>query len=96
MQPERAKQVVEEIFDLYVRFGEADYIGEEVSQIQHMYQAAQLAEKEGYDDEVVLASFFHDIGHLCEHLVATESMDGYGVADHEPLTSPYFMRCLHR
>jgi phosphonate degradation associated HDIG domain protein len=66
-----------------------DYIGEPVSQIEHMCQAAQLAEAEGYDDEVILASFFHDIGHLCEHIYETKQMDGYGVMDHESLGSQY-------
>ena len=57
-------KTVEEIFSLYDRFGSADYIGEPVSQIEHMSQSAELAIREGYDDEVVLAAFFHDIGHF--------------------------------
>jgi predicted HD phosphohydrolase len=56
-----------------------------------MCQAALLAEAEGYDDEVVLASFFHDIGHLCEHVFHVSYMDGYGVVDHESLGS-YYLR----
>ena len=55
---------VKMVFDLYEKFGHADYIGEPVSQIEHMCQSAQLAQKEGYDDEVILAAFFHDLGHL--------------------------------
>ncbi|MDP2147097.1 MAG: phosphohydrolase, partial [Pseudomonas sp.] len=60
-----AEQVVAEVFGLYEQHGAADYIGEPVSQIEHMSQAAQLAMAEGFDDEVVLAAFFHDIGHIC-------------------------------
>ena len=85
MSREEAQAVVDEIFSLYEQFGAADYIGEPVSQIEHMCQAAQLAEREGYDEDVVLAAFFHDIGHLCEHVYVTESMDGYGIVDHEGL-----------
>lgn len=84
-------QVVEEVFGLYERFGDSDYIGEPVSQLQHMSQAAQLAMAEGFDDEVVLAAFFHDIGHLCATDNA-ESMDGFGVVSHERLGADYLRR----
>lgn len=80
---------VTEILSLYERFGGDDYIGEPVSQIEHMCQAAQIAEREGYDDEVILAAFFHDIGHLCEHIMSVSHMDGYGVHDHEKLGADY-------
>lgn len=89
MNAEQARTVVDEIFSLYEQYGAADYIGEPVSQIEHMCQAAQLAEEEGYDEEVVLAAFFHDIGHLCEHIFHAQSMDGYGTVDHESLGSRY-------
>jgi hypothetical protein len=59
------EEVVEKVFSLYDKHGNEDYIGEPVSQLEHMSQAAALAEAEGYEDEVVLAAFFHDIGHLC-------------------------------
>jgi hypothetical protein len=35
------EQVIAEVFGLYERFGDSDYIGEPVSQIEHMSQAAQ-------------------------------------------------------
>ena len=89
MTKEKAKSIVEEVFELYEQYGHADYIGEPVSQIEHMCQAAQLAEEEGYDEEVILAAFFHDIGHLCEHISPAQSMDGYGIADHESLGSGF-------
>lgn len=60
---QQAKENVEDVFAMYEKFGQADYIGEPVSQVKHMVQAAQLAEGEGYEEEVVLAAFFHDIGH---------------------------------
>lgn len=81
--------IVDEVLSLYEKFGGEDYIGEPVSQIEHMCQCAQLAEKEGYDTEVILAAFFHDIGHLCEHITKVELMDGYGVVDHEKLGADY-------
>lgn len=85
-----AEQVVAEVFALYEQHGAADYIGEPVSQIEHMSQAAQLAMAEGFDDEVVLAAFFHDIGHICGH--GGENMGGYGVVSHERLGADYLRR----
>ena len=87
MNPEQA---IAEVFGLYEQHGAADYIGEPVSQIEHMSQAAQLAMAEGFDDEVVLAAFFHDIGHLCGQ--GGENMGGYGVVSHERLGADYLRR----
>src|SRR4051812_8322219 len=89
MNIEFARQQVDEIFNLYNIYGKDDYIGEPVSQLEHMSQAAQLAEAEGFDDEVILAAFFHDIGHLCEHIMPVQQMDGFGVVDHEQLGGNY-------
>ncbi|MFJ3485653.1 phosphonate degradation HD-domain oxygenase [Pseudomonas sp. NPDC090202] len=90
---QHAEQMVNAVFDLYVQRGSDDYIGEPVSQIEHMSQAAQLALLEGYDDEVVLAAFFHDIGHICGHDPEAASMGGYGVASHERVGADYLRKC---
>lgn len=82
-------EIIDEIFELYARFGQADYIGEPVSQIEHMSQSAQLAIDGGYDDEVVLAAFFHDIGHLCVQLSQENNMGGYGVKSHEKIGADF-------
>lgn len=84
-------QITEEVFALYELHGDEDYIGEPVSQIEHMSQAAALAQAEGYDDEVVLAAFFHDIGHLCAAGAEVGSMDGMGNIDHEKLGADYLL-----
>src|SRR5471030_896024 len=84
--------VIKEVFSLYERYGDADYIGEPVSQLEHMSQAAMLAEDEGYDDEVILAAFFHDIGHLCADAGEAGSMDGMGNIDHERLGADYLLQ----
>ncbi|MGY4660773.1 phosphonate degradation associated HDIG domain protein [Pseudomonas chlororaphis] len=84
------EQRIAEVFGLYERFGDSDYIGEPVSQIEHMSQAAQLAMAEGFDDEVVLAAFFHDIGHICGQ--DAENMGGFGVVGHERLGADYLRR----
>ena len=87
MSPEQA---IADVFGLYEQHGAADYIGEPVSQIEHMSQAAQRAMAEGFDDEVVLAAFFHDIGHLCGQ--GADNMGGYGVVSHERLGADYLRR----
>jgi len=92
MVQEKLQQTTGEILSLYQRFGDEDYIGEPVSQIEHMCQCAQLAEAGGFDEEVVLAAFFHDIGHLLEHVMPAGQMDGYGVMDHEKLGAEYLLQ----
>jgi len=78
-----------EVFSLYEQFGSADYIGEPVSQLEHMSQSAQLAIKEGFDDEVILAAFFHDIGHICVMATQHNSMRGFGIKSHERIGADY-------
>ena len=82
------EEIADAVFALYEQHGDEDYIGEPVSQVEHMSQAAALAEAEGYDDEVILAAFFHDIGHLC---ATAESMDGMGNVDHEKLGAQFLL-----
>lgn len=85
----KAEQIVAEVFDLYEKHGDEDYIGEPVSQLEHMSQSAQLAIQQGCDDEIVLAAFFHDIGHICVMQNAANSMGGYGVKSHEKIGADY-------
>lgn len=88
----QVENIVEEVFDLYDKHGNEDYIGEPVSQIEHMSQSAQLAIDKGCDDEVVLAAFFHDIGHICVKQNSENSMDGYGVKRHEKVGADYLRK----
>lgn len=83
---------VDEILSLYLNFGDSDYIGEPISQMEHMYQCAQLAQEANADGELILAAFFHDIGHLYEYAFPEENllnMDGYGIFDHENIGAQY-------
>ena len=69
---------IDSIFGLFDKWGHENYIGENVTQLQHSQQvnikyqqthlnsscvqAALQAEKAGYDEKTVLGAFLHDIG----------------------------------
>lgn len=78
-----ATLIAEEIIELYRQHGSEEYAGEKLTQLEHMVQAAQLAEQQGYDEEVILAAFLHDIGHICEAAYGYNEMEGFGIKDHE-------------
>lgn len=56
-------QIVNEIFGLFDKYDES------VTQLEHVVQSAQLAAGEGYEDEVILAALFHDIGHSVDYFL---------------------------
>ena len=85
MNAQQSLQVAEEIISMYTTHGGIEYAGEKVSQLEHMAQAAQLASGEGYDEEVILAAFLHDIGHICVSVEGDQAMGDYGVKDHEEI-----------
>jgi 2-amino-1-hydroxyethylphosphonate dioxygenase (glycine-forming) len=76
------------IIDLYRQHGDAEYIGEPVSQLEHACQSGLLALRANADPEVVLAAFLHDIGHLCATSEMTQ-MDGLGTLCHEKIGAEY-------
>ena len=80
---------LDNIFKMYENFGKFDYIGEPVTQIEHMIQAAMLAEEDGQSEEVILAALFHDIGHLIQlnnkNIKNNEKMSKYGFKNHEKM-----------
>jgi len=82
-------ETADQIIDMYKLHGGEEYAGEKVSQLEHMIQAARLAEAQGYDDEVILAAFLHDIGHLCVQKHGINEMGGFGILDHEELGAQY-------
>ncbi|HEY0262585.1 MAG TPA: HDIG domain-containing protein [Chitinophagales bacterium] len=82
MTAQEIDKIVEEIFALYEKYGAENYYGEDVSQLEHMCQSAELARLGGYDDEVILAAFFHDIGYLI-HSENKETMGDFGRKNHE-------------
>ena len=76
---------IDDLFLLYKKYGQSDYIGENVSQVEHMIQAAMLAEEDNQPIEVILAAFLHDIGHLIEQ----DNRDHLGAKNHEDVAYTY-------
>lgn len=63
--------------------GGSDYLGEQVTQLEHALQCAAMAEAEGQGPDVVLAALFHDIGHLIHTAEADALPEALGQPDHE-------------
>ena len=92
MNTDQPVQVAEEIISMYQNHGGEEYAGEKITQLEHMVQSAELASRQGYDDEVVLAAFLHDIGHICVSAQGEDAMDGFGVKDHEEIGADYLLQ----
>lgn len=85
MKATTIETVIDEILKVYAKRGAENHFGEPVSHLEHMGQCAQLAKQERYEEEVILAAFFHDIGHICTEYRNEQDMDGYGNIHHEEL-----------
>jgi [1-hydroxy-2-(trimethylamino)ethyl]phosphonate dioxygenase len=73
-------RIVDEILELFATKGAAAYHGEDVSQEEHALQAAELAEREGAPDALVVAALLHDVGHLLDGQdedLASRGIDGH-------------------
>lgn len=89
MNTAEATEITNQIMSFYEHHGGEEYAGEKVTQLEHMVQAAQLAEEQGYDDEVILAAFLHDIGHICEDGHGDNEMGEFGIKDHEQIGADF-------
>jgi [1-hydroxy-2-(trimethylamino)ethyl]phosphonate dioxygenase len=84
-------KIVTEIMDLFAKRGATAYHGEAVSQEEHALQAADLAEREGAPNSLVVAALLHDIGHLLDGQdedLAQRGVDG----QHEEAACAWLMR----
>jgi gamma-butyrobetaine dioxygenase len=64
------------IAELFASEGAADYLGEPVTQAQHMLQAAALAERAAAAPALVAAALLHDIGHITGTATGRDLMRG--------------------
>jgi phosphonate degradation associated HDIG domain protein len=56
--------------------GALAYEGEGISQLQHAWQCAQLAERAGATPSLRLAAWLHDLGHLISGLAGSPTLQG--------------------
>lgn len=85
MTPE---SVANEVMEILSASAEADYYGEPVSQLAHALQAAQSARDANADEELILASLLHDIGHNLNDPRAIRHGE-VGVINHDDLGSEW-------
>ena len=82
---------INEIIDLFNKYGASDYIGENITQTEHMVQAAMFAEDNGEDLDMIVAALLHDIGHLLEINNKDKQMADLGVTNHELVAKEYLL-----
>ncbi len=85
--------VTETILGLFAEHGDDAYFGENVSQLEHALQAAQLAVEDGAPDSLVVAALLHDIGHLVHNQgedAADRGIDTRHEDDGEAWLAAYF------
>jgi phosphonate degradation associated HDIG domain protein len=68
--------ITQEILNLFKENGGSMYGGEEVTQLEHALQCAQLARQNNASNELITASLLHDIGHLLHDLPDDASDNG--------------------
>jgi len=64
------------IAGLFAGEGAADYLGEPVTQAEHMLQAAALAERDRAPAALVAAALLHDVGHFTGAISGHDLMRG--------------------
>jgi len=84
--------IIDEIFDLFARYGSSGY-GEDLSLEQHMLQAAALAESLGAPGPIVAAALLHDIGYFL-HAAAGAVVDAGQDFEHEALGAAWLSRAF--
>jgi predicted HD phosphohydrolase len=91
---DHAQATVRQLFGFILAQGDADYVGEAVSQLEHSLQSADLAQRAGMDDETIIASLLHDIGRFIPaatkmpRMISTDGSN-LGSASHEVLGEQY-------
>ena len=69
------------VLDLLSSAGQAEYHGEQVSQLEHALQAAHPAGEDDGDDQEIIAALLHDIGHIWP--VEGRQVTSVGVVEHD-------------
>jgi gamma-butyrobetaine dioxygenase len=70
------QDIVELLGRLFSEQGESEYLGEPVTQAEHMLQSAACAEAAGAPDALVAAALLHDVGHFTGEISGHALMSG--------------------
>jgi len=84
---------IDAIFELFEQRGNSIYMGEEVTQTEHMLQTAEEAERAGAPATLVAASLLHDIGHFLHGYNADAAEQGIN-SRHEDIGAAWLARCF--
>lgn len=76
--------VIDTIFRIFDERGADGYFGEEVSQLEHALQCAELAREQQAPEPLIVAALLHDFGHLVHGFPETVADIGVD-AQHEHL-----------
>jgi predicted HD phosphohydrolase len=85
----KTETIVNELFSLYEKYGKKNSAGQPISQLEQVAQAAALAEEEGFEDEVILAAFFHNIGYVCSNSEEENNTNDPENIDREKIGADY-------
>ena len=85
----KPETIVNEVFALYEKYGRRHAAGNSISQLEEVSEAAALAEEEGFEDEVILAAFFHNIGYVCATTGDENNTGEFGNANQGKLGADY-------
>jgi len=69
-----AQKTAASIFAVLEEGSKKEYLGEDISQLEHSLQTAQQARDAQADDETVIAALLHDIGQFCDRQAAMDIM----------------------
>lgn len=85
----------QKVVDYFRRYGNNEYgdLGENITQTEHAIQAGLAAKNNQAPVAIEIAAFLHDIGHLIGIDQKSETMDQYGIKDHEEITRSYLKEC---
>ncbi|KIX09543.1 uncharacterized protein Z518_00623 [Rhinocladiella mackenziei CBS 650.93] len=76
-----AAQAASRIIEILQSYGQSDYIGEAISQVEHSLQCANLAAQSSADAATVVAALLHDIGQIIPESEAEQLLGGEKVRD---------------
>lgn len=84
--------MIDEIFNIIKKFGQHSY-GEDITQIQHALQCAELARRDDASDFLIAAALLHDVGQFLDD--AGNAAEKYGFdARHEETGATYLARAF--